>query len=355
MSMGSTSRTIKFSAKTGTYTATIMSPDGDIYQEWEGTQNEHTISPNFSATQPRLLFVCMSSRVNEGLTTPDGMTYYFNDNKIDFSGDTSTGAYAGYFKKISPDTANNQPYYGLQILQNIADLAGLANAVIKMVASVSYLTQADQIQAEYTIPVRKATGSSYRVTIVAGDSNAFVIREKGGSCVLKACGYQSGTELTKELTYKWEKMSATGWAEIAGQTGQTLTVFSSDIDTFGEYRVTVYRAGVEIGKDIQGVMDASDPYEIDVCPVPQDETIEEDAKNDTDTHNHITYTPKIVRRGQSTAAIADATFFFVVKDAAGNYLNTETSRTTAAKSFTVTHDMALQASADFSITITSKD
>ena len=353
MSMASAKRTITFSAKTGTYTTSIMSPSGDIYQEWEGTQSDHTISPNFAETKPQILFTCLSSRVNEGVVTPDGLSYYFNGNKIDFSGNDSTGTYAGYFKKISP--GENQPYYGLQIVKNIADLAGLANATVKMIADVSYLTQTDKVQSEYIIPIQKATGTSYRVTIGTGDNNAFVIREKGGSCVLKALAYQGGAPLTKGLTYKWEKMSASGWAEIQGQTAQTLTVLSSDIDTYGEYRVTVYRDSTEIGKDIQGVMDASDPYEIDVCPVPQDETIEEDAKNDTDTHNHITYTPKIVKRGQSTAAIADAAFYFVVKDAAGNYLNTETSRTTAAKSFTVTHDMALQASADFSITITSKD
>ena len=99
MSKASVSRTIKFIAKAGTYTAVIMCPDGDIYQEWEGTQAEHSVSPDFSKTTPILYFVCMSSRVTEGITTPDGMTYYFNGTKIEFSGDTSSGTYAGYFKK----------------------------------------------------------------------------------------------------------------------------------------------------------------------------------------------------------------------------------------------------------------
>lgn len=352
MSKASVSRTIKFIAKAGTYTAVIMCPDGDIYQEWEGTQAEHSVSPNFSKTTPILYFVCMSSRVTEGITTPDGMTYYFNGTKIEFSGNTSSGTYAGYFKKVSP--SENQPYYGLQILKNIADLAGLANATIKMVANVSYLTQSDQIQAEYTIPIQKATGSSYRVTITAGDNKSFVITEKGGSCILKAKAYQSGTELTKELTYQWEKMGASGWDVLTGQTSQTLTVSGNDIDTYGEYRVTVYRAGAEIGKDIQGVMDASDPYEIDVNPTPKDETIVEDA-TENDTHYNLVYEPHVVKRGSTVVAVPNASFYFVVKDAAGTYLNSETSRTTAATKFTVTHAMAMQASGDFSITITVKD
>jgi hypothetical protein len=42
MSKASTTRTIKFIAKAGTYTALIMCPDGDIYQEWEGTESDVT-------------------------------------------------------------------------------------------------------------------------------------------------------------------------------------------------------------------------------------------------------------------------------------------------------------------------
>lgn len=34
MSSASTTRTIKFLSKAGTYTALIMSPTGDLYQEW---------------------------------------------------------------------------------------------------------------------------------------------------------------------------------------------------------------------------------------------------------------------------------------------------------------------------------
>lgn len=349
MSKAAVSRTIKFSAKAGTYTATIMSPSGDLYQEWEGTSAEHTITPNFGLTKPKLYFVCMSSRVSEGIVSADNMSikYYFNDNLISFSGDTSTGAYAGYFKKLS-GADSDQGYMGLQILQNLADLSGLSNVVIKMEASVVYNTQSDVLQAEYTIPVQKKTGSSYRVTIAAGDSKAFVIREKGGSCVLKAMAYQSGTLLTKGLTYKWERMTATGWKEIAGQTGQSITVSGNDIDTYGEYRVTVFREGAEIGKDIQGVMDASDPYEIDANPSPQDETIREEYVDDK-----IVYTPRVVTRGTTTTAIPNAKFYFVVKDAVGNYLNTD--RTTPQASFTVTHAMAVQAGSDFTITITSED
>lgn len=345
MSVASTSRTIKFISKAGTYTAAIMSPSGDLYQDYEGTTDDVTaIYPNFETLKPILYFVCTSSRVAEGVANPDGMEYYFNGAKITFSGGVSTDTFAGYFKTVAP--SGDQLYYGLQIVKNIAALAGYAPAVIKMVATVSYGTQSDTIQASYTIPIQQATGSSYRVTIAAGDTKNFVITTNGGSCILKAMAYQSGNALTKDLTYVWEKMGATGWETITGATAQTLTVRADDINTYGEYRVHVYRAGAEIGSDIQSVMDTSDPYDIDPHPSPEDEAITED----TTGNGQVTYTPVVVTRGTSTKAL-DTQFYFVLKDAAGVYLNSD--RTTPKTSQTVTRAHCVQAGGDVSVTITS--
>lgn len=345
MSVASTSRTIKFISKAGTYTAAIMSPSGDLYQDYEGTTNDVTaIYPNFEALKPILYFVCTSSRVAEGVANPDGMEYYFNGTKITFSGGVSTGTFAGYFKTVAP--SGDQLYYGLQIVKNIAALAGYAPAVIKMVATISYGTQSDTIQASYTIPIQQATGSSYRVTIAAGDTKNFVITTKGGSCILKAMAYQSGNALSKDLTYVWEKMGATGWETITGATAQTLTVSGDDINTYAEYRVHVSRAGAEIGSDIQSVMDTSDPYDIDPHPSPEDEAITED----TTGNGEVTYTPVVVTRGTSTKAL-DTQFYFVLKDAAGVYLNSD--RTTPKTSQTVTRAHCVQAGGDVSVTITS--
>lgn len=348
MSSASTTRTIKFISKAGTYTAVIMCPDGDLYQEWEGTLNDVTnIYPNYATVKPILYFVCTSSRVAEGIATPDSIDYYFNGTKITWSGDTSSGTFAGLFKKVAPSGDNL--YYGLQIVQNIAAASGYAPATIKMVATISYGTQSDQIQAEYKIPIQHATGSSYRVTIKAGDNKNFVITAKGGSCILTAMAYQSGQALANDLTYQWEKMGQSGWAVLSGKTSQSLTVQAADIDTYGEYRVTVFRGGAEIGNDIQGVMDASDPYDIDPRPDPEDEAITED----TNGNGTVTYTPWVVTRGTNTKAF-DTTFYFVVKDAAGVYLNSQADRTTPVASYSVTRAHCVQAGGDVSVTITAQ-
>lgn len=345
MSTASTSRTIKFISKAGTYTALIMSPSGDLYQDYEGTPSDVTaIYPNFATIRPILYFVCTSSRVAEGIADPDAIEYYFNGVKINFSGGVSTGTFAGYFQAVSP--SGDQLYYGLQILKNIADIAGYAPAVIKMVATISYGTQSDTIQASYTIPIQQATGSSYRVTITAGDNKNFVITTKDGSCILRAMAYQSGNALSQNLTYMWEKMGPTGWTAITGATSQTLAVAAADINTYGEFRVHVYRSGAEIGTDIQGIMDTSDPYDIDPHPAPEDEAITED----TTGNGEVTYTPVVVKRGTSTKAM-DTLFYFVLKDAAGVYLNSDINTPKASQ--TVTRAHCVQAGGDVSVTITS--
>ena len=349
MSSASTTRTIKFLSKAGTYTALIMSPTGDLYQEWEGAQDEVTnIYPNFEVVKPLLYFVCTSSRVAEGVATPDAINFYFNDTKIEFSGDTSSGIFAGYFKKITPSGDNL--YYGLQILKNIVELSGFAPAVIKMVATISYGTQSDEIQASYNIPIQQSTGTSYRVTIAAGDNKNFVLREKGESCILKALASQGGETITKGLSYQWLKPGLLDWEQIQGKTGQTLTVSTEDINTYGEFMVKVYRDNAEIGSDIQGVMDASDPFDIDPHPNPEDETVSEDESG----NGQVTYTPVVVKRGTNVKAL-DTTFYFVVKDAAGVYLNNENDRTTAVASYSVTREHCQQAGGDVSVNITAKD
>lgn len=348
MSSASASRTIKFISKAGTYSAVIMCPAGDVYQEWEGTLNDVTnIYPDFAVTKPVLYFVCTSSRVAEGVATPDNVDFYFNGVKITFSGDTSSGTFAGLFKKVAPSGDN--PYYGLQIIGNIAAAAGYAPAIVKMVARISYGTQSDDIQADYTISIQQSTGDAYKVTIAAGDNNNFVITEKGGRCVLKAMAYQAGVELTKNLTYQWHKMGLTDWEPLAGQTAKSLTVSEADIDTYGEYMVKVSRSGEELGFDVQGVMDASDPYDIDPHPSPEDETITEDAGG----NGQVTYTPVVVKRGTNTKAL-NTLFYFVLKDAAGNYLNPGQMLTPSA-SFTVDRSHCEQAGGDVSLTIVAQD
>lgn len=351
MSKASASRTIKFISKAGTYSASIMSPTGDLYQMWKGTMSDVTeIFPNFASVKPTLLFVCTSSRTAEGIADPDFIDYYVNGQKLAFSGGVSTTSFngeTGHFKTVTPSGDNL--YYGLQIVKDLVKASGFAPLTIKMVAHISYGIQSDTIEASYVIPIQQATGDSVIVTIAAGDTKNFVINDKGGSCILKAMAYENGTALTKDLTYVWEKLTPSGWSTLSGKTVQTLTVSDGDIDTYGEFRVTVKRSGTNIGSDIQGVMDASDPYDIAPRPDPEDETITEDETG----NGSVTYTPWVVKRGTQTK-ILDTLFKFVVKDSQGNFLN-PSEMNTAKASCTVTRAQCVQAGGDVSIDIFTAD
>lgn len=356
----SATRTIKFINKGGTYTAIIMSPSGDLIQEYDGdTTNLGTVSPDFSVLKPALYFVCTSSRVAEGIATPTSINFYFNGALIEWSGNQSTGTHEGLFEKISP--SDGQPYYGIRIVQNIVRASNFASATIKMDAAIGFANSVttDRIQASYTIPIQKASATSYRVTIVAGDDKNFVITEKKGTCILKAMVYQGSTEITENVTYKWQTMKSTGWEDIMGETAQTLTVQADNVWTYTEFRVVVTIGSSELS-DIQGVLDATDPYEINPNPNPSDETITEDGDR-----SKVTYTPIVVKRGSSGNAMPGMTFYFIVRDAAGVILNkyqdgnsteSETEKTTAnASSYDVTLAQCQQAGGDVALTIITAD
>ncbi len=361
MSVASASRTVKWISKGGTYSAMISSPCGDLYQMWEGTQAQVTkIYPDFTDSasayyHPILYFVAASSRTAENPVTPDSIDFYIGSTKLTWSGDTSTnsfGGHTGHFKKIAPSGA--QLYYGLQIMKNLVEDFSFAPITVRMVAHISSGIQSDELEASYPIPISVSTGSTYRVTIAAGDTNNFVITAKGGSCILRAKVFQGGTEITYNLSYVWEKLTSNGWTTLSTTT-QNLTVNEADIDTFGTFRVTVSQGGTELGKDIQGVMDTSDPYEIDANPCKStsdstywDETIEEDNVNRASG----CYMPRLLARGSDTAITTGLQgFTFIVRDAAGVFLNTVTERTTPGASCTVTSTQCAQAGGDLAVDI----
>ena len=152
--------------------------------------------------------------------------------------------------------------------------------------------------------------------------------------------------LTSGLYYKWYRAtnSITGWEQIAGANGKTITVKASEVDCTREYMVEVYNdkaMGKDnlLGFDFQTVIDASDPYDIEPNPTPADESISEDeAGNGT-----VAYTPRMIVRGKSEAV--ETKFYFTLKSGSGVVLNTEAARkpTVQLSSFAVTREDCIHA------------
>jgi hypothetical protein len=111
------------------------------------------------------------------------------------------------------------------------------------------------------------------------------------------------------------------------------------VDSYSNFKCVVSQGGTEIGTDIQGVMDASDPYEIIPNPTPADETITEES----DT---VVYAPMVVKRGSTTKAM-EMNFNFTAIDSVGLVLGQATNQA----NFTVTYAMCEQAGTDVGVYI----
>ena len=360
MSSASKSLEIKFHAKTGTYTAVIQSPDGDIYQEYQKAGETVVVYPDFKKSKAELDFVCLSSRVADGLSTPVSMRFFFNDAEITFnSAGKSDGLFAGLFELIRP--SSTQLYWGLRIVDNLVEASRFASIVIRMVGQMTARAEASDLtngyQASYSIPVNPYTGTAYRVTIKAGDEKAFSLHGPKDSCLLEAVAKQGNATLKEGLFYKWYRAAntPTGWEQITSATGKTLEVPAADVDCTRDYMVEVYNDSSMskdnlLGYDFQVVIDGSDPYDIDLHPSPEDASIDEDE----DGIGSVTVTPQLVLRGTTTPI--ESKFYFTLKSASGVVLNTEENRnnTNALSTFTVTRQDCIKAGySNISLTIQS--
>ena len=361
---------IKYRVKSGTYTTYVNSPSGDLVQYYTGTKsNISKVYVDF-ATSPRSIFlVSISSRQAEGVAVfsdhvkvnVNGIDMAFNQDGVNT---TAFGSNTGQFKLIK--SSSSLSYYdGIEIRKNLLEDSQFAPITITLSAPVQYGAQTDVLKASYTIPVMEYSGNGNIVTIKAADNNNFVITSKdtksaASKVKMEACVYdvETGKEITTGLTYQWQKAVPTneGWENINNETAKTFTVTESMIATYGDYRVLVYDGNrVLIGSDTRSVMDATDPYIINLHPNPADETIDEDESGNP----KVTYTPRVAVRGGKE--IDGFLFCFSVKDAGGAPLNKWQNgngdeldaemATTPQKSYEVTRAQCAQAQGNVNLTV----
>ena len=370
MSVAIAQAVIKYRVKSGTYTTYVNSPSGDLVQYYTGTKSSiKKIYVDF-ATSPRSIFlVSISSRQAEGVAEfSDHVKVNVNGIDLSFNQDgvntTTFGTNTGQFKLVKSSSSLNY-YDGIEIRKNLLEDSQFAPITITLSAPVQYGTQTDILKASYTIPVMEYSGNGNIVTIKAADKNNFVITSKdtksaASKVKMEACVYdvETGAEITENLTYQWQKAVPTneGWENISGATAKMFEVAEDKIATYGDYRVLVSdNNGNLIGSDTRSVMDATDPYIINLHPNPADETIDEDENG----NSKVTYTPKVAVRGG--AEVDGFLFCFSVKDAGGAPLNKWQNgngdeldaemATTPQKSYEVTRAQCMQAQGNVNLTV----
>lgn len=294
-------RQIHFRSKGGSYSAIWMGSKGDLYQEYidHGGGNV-SYYPNIDSSSPLTMHLTVTSARTGGVVTPASVTYYANDTELTFnaSGSCTNAGLAGIFSK---DSSGN-----LVITGNLGTVF-LGCYLLKARVSVASATGADTITVQAPATLAPYSGAdSSRVTIAPGDSKNFTISEKGGSCILKALAYKGGVEVTSGLAYEWYRFQGGAFVKLAVTT-QTLTVQEADVDTYSLYKVTVKEGGASIGEDIQGVLDASDPYDIVISTRLNDgggggdvTTNDLSLNDDMPSSAYLLFECTMVRRGSTT-------------------------------------------------------
>ena len=374
MSIAVGSTVIKYNVKSGVYVPKIESPMGDIVQYYTGSESNLgkiyiDIEKIAEETNRPLLYLdVVSSRSAEAqVKFASDVEIYVNGTKLAFdSNGLSTTMFGDgqneHFKAVKNSTGTGAVVYGIRLMRNLIKDFNFTSINIKMVGKIQYGTQLDSVQATYTIPVQKYSGNGYAVTIKAGDSKGFTIRERGteGAVTLVASVWdiEAGTETTGNLKYVWEKAVPTesGWADLNNDS-KTLKVDDTMIAAYGEFRCTVSQGTTLLGSDMRSVNDATDEYVVNLHPTPPDETINEGSGEG------VKYEPKLaIRTATGTNEVEGYKFCFSVKDGSGVPLNkyqdgdgsTETSvemATTPQTSYTVTEAQCIQAGGDVSLTV----
>ena len=307
MIQASKSLTLHFTSKGGAYSAIWMSDRGDLYQEYEVNGSTTTYYPSITATNPITMHLTVASARTNGLVTPTSVTYYANGKELTFNGVNCTTAGMTDIFRL---TASGD----LQIIGNLGKVANNSSFSLQAKISVSS-SGADTFYVSAPVTMSPYNGADYaRVTLAPGDDKNFTISQKGGSCILSALVTKGGVEITTGLTYEWYKFQSGAFVLLSGKNTKTLTVQEADVESYALYKLVVKESGSELGSDAQGVMDASDPYDIVLNTWVNDGGGGNDVSTNDLTLNdempdsaYIKVQAMLVARGQTTAAVVSGT------------------------------------------------
>lgn len=297
---------VLFKSRRGIYSAVFMSDMGDLFQEYDGSPTAPTACyPDFTQS-PRTMRLTVTSAQATGAVTPVSIEYTVAGTKLAFNaaGACTTTGFTDKFKIAAGN---------LVIFGNLVGIAAGAGFNIQAKAIMSATDANAYIIVNAPVTIAKHTaGSAGRLTIIPGDTKNFTISETGGSCLLKAQLFKGGA-WTTPATVKWEQLTGTSWTTLSA-TGPTLTVGDSMVNSYGIFRATVVDAS-ETYMDSQSVLDASDPLDITVATkfaptasgtatATNDLTLDDSM----DAGAYLSFTPALVRRGETTPVSGTVTW-----------------------------------------------
>lgn len=225
-----------------TYINTLVVDSGKLHQFYD-KDNGGKCSPDWTvaSNQPKFHFEC---RTTDGTLQPieinENLKLYYNETAITFSGNLSTGTFAGMFKYEDKDGVR---YY--TICKNVATAGNIDNDTLRIEGQI--LTEGNNLETVSTptatihvIPVASG-GSAYFMEI-----NAPAIQNGADSTTIKAMLYKSdgNGEITSGVSWSWKRLDGDTYTQVG--TGQTLAVPAADVMGFEHYTCTATIGGVTI-------------------------------------------------------------------------------------------------------------
>lgn len=225
-----------------TYINTLVVDNGKLHQFYD-KDNGGKCSPDWTvaSNQPKFHFEC---RTTDGTLQPieinENLKLYYNETAITFSGNLSTGTFAGMFKYEDKDGVR---YY--TICKNVATAGNIDNDTLRIEGQI--LTEGNNLETVSTpmatihvIPVASG-GSAYFMEI-----DAPAIQNGADSTKIKAMLYKSdgNGEITSGVSWSWKRLDGDTYTQVG--TAQTLTVPATDVTGFEHYTCTATIGGVTI-------------------------------------------------------------------------------------------------------------
>lgn len=225
-----------------TYINTLVVDSGKLHQFYD-KDNGGKCSPDWTvaSNQPKFHLEC---RTTDGTLQPieinENLKLYYNETAITFSGNLSTGTFAGMFKYEDKDGVR---YY--TICKNVATAGNIDNDTLRIEGQI--LTEGNNLETVSTpaatihvIPVASG-GSAYFMEI-----NAPAIQNGADFTTIKAMLYKSdgNGEITSGVSWSWKRLDGDTYTQVG--TGQTLTVPAADVMGFEHYTCTATIGGVTI-------------------------------------------------------------------------------------------------------------
>lgn len=351
MAKASTTGQITVVSNGTTFYTIIQCQLGDLYQTYLGDVDAPTnISPDFEAsgaTKPMLVFLAYSAEVGSGnglaSIEDSNMHWFIGTTELTFdSQGVSTNSFSGetgHFTKTTQQIGDTDSGYvkvqALQVNKNLVKVNGCNSFLIRGEADVSVTNSSVSLSGAYQVSITLGTENTKHVTIIAGDTNYFNIRSKGGNCKLKA---QVDNKDASGLGYdfKWYISNENGEWEKQAETSDVFTILESQVNSSALVKLEVYKGDDIYGQDVQTVNDTSDPYNIHANPCDKDgyPTVEQFTTGDGKT---IYYKPILWYNDNGVRnEVKNQKFKMWIYDNAGVTLQTFD---TAAETFTVTSEM----------------